>query len=80
MIFHIRRRNFWIMLFGDFLLVFFAYYSAYYLRFEGSIPAKMLTSFLYSVIWIVPLKIFCFMFFDLYKGMWRYTGMYDLFK
>ena len=78
MIFHIRRRNFWIMLFGDFLLVSFAYYSAYYLRFEGSIPAKMLTSFLYSVIWIVPLKIFCFMFFDLYKGMWRYTGMYDL--
>jgi FlaA1/EpsC-like NDP-sugar epimerase len=78
MIVQMKRRNFWIMLLGDALFVFFAYYSAYHLRFEGNIPPSMMTSFLYSVIWIVPLKILCFIFFDLYKGMWRYTGMYDL--
>ena len=31
-----------------------------------------------TVVWIVPLKLACFFFFGLYKGMWRYTGIYDL--
>jgi FlaA1/EpsC-like NDP-sugar epimerase len=28
--------------------------------------------------WIVPVKLFGLIFFDLYKGMWRYTSLHDL--
>ena len=55
-----------------------SYYFAYYLRFDGDIPPAYLTRFLYTIIWIVPIKLACFFFFDLYRGMWRYTSIYDL--
>jgi FlaA1/EpsC-like NDP-sugar epimerase len=66
------------MLSGDTVLILFSYFFAYYLRFDGDIPASSLTNFMQTVIWIVPLKLVCFFFFDLYKGMWRYTSVYDL--
>lgn len=74
----ITKRNFWIMLVGDALFVLGAYYLSYFLRFDGDIPARMLGSFYQTVIWIVPLKLACFFFFRLYKGMWRYTSINDL--
>ena len=66
------------MLFGDMVLVFSAYFLSYYLRFDGQIPQRELTNFMQTIIWIVPLKLLCLGFFDLYKGMWRYTSIYDL--
>jgi FlaA1/EpsC-like NDP-sugar epimerase len=78
MIYTMKNRNFWIMLSGDTVLILFSYFFAYYLRFDGDIPASSLTNFMQTVIWIVPLKLVCFFFFDLYKGMWRYTSVYDL--
>ena len=74
----LRRPNFWIVFFGDAVLVGLAYYFAYYLRFDGNIPARELANWMNTVVWIVPLKLVCFFFFGLYKGMWRYTGIYDL--
>jgi FlaA1/EpsC-like NDP-sugar epimerase len=74
----LKNRNFWIMLLGDTLLALLSYYFAYYLRFDGDIPPAYLTRFLYTIIWIVPIKLACFFFFDLYRGMWRYTSVYDL--
>ena len=74
----LRRSNFWIVFFGDAILVGLAYYFAYYLRFDGNIPARELANWMNTVVWIVPLKLVCFFFFGLYKGMWRYTGIYDL--
>ena len=35
-------------------------------------------SFFGAVWWIVPLKLLALMFFNLYKGMWRYTSIHDL--
>jgi FlaA1/EpsC-like NDP-sugar epimerase len=80
MFYQIKNRNFWIMLLGDITLLSLSYYFAYYLRFGGSIPARELANFSWSVIWIVPVKLLCFFFFDLYKGMWRYTSLHDLIK
>lgn len=73
-----RTRNFWIMIFGDVFLIAGAYYLAYYLRFDGDIPSGELRNFANTVVWIVPLKIVCFYFFGLHRGMWRYTGIQDL--
>jgi FlaA1/EpsC-like NDP-sugar epimerase len=66
------------MLFGDILIILFALYFSYFLRFEGNIPPRIMDNFSYTVIWIIPVKLLCLIFFDLYKGMWRYTGIYDL--
>jgi len=74
----LKNRNFWIMLIGDAVLVLFSYFFAYYLRFDGHIPPRELANWTRTIIWILPLKLGSFFFFDLYKGMWRYTSLYDL--
>jgi FlaA1/EpsC-like NDP-sugar epimerase len=78
MIYSLKNRNFWAMLLGDAVLVLISYFFAYYLRFDGHIPPDSLANFGKTVIWIVPLKLACFFFFDVYKGMWRYTSIHDL--
>lgn len=62
----------------DTFLVVFAYHLAYFLRFDGIIPPAFFNKFLQTVIWIAPLKLFCFYLFNLYRGMWRYTSIHDL--
>ncbi|MDY6838811.1 MAG: nucleoside-diphosphate sugar epimerase/dehydratase [Thermodesulfobacteriota bacterium] len=74
----LKNRNFWIMLLVDALLLATSYYAAYYLRFDGSIPANFFASWMHTVAWIVPLKLACFMVFGMYSGMWRYTSVQDL--
>jgi len=74
----LKRANFWVVFFGDAVLLGLAYFLAYYLRFDGDISAHELANWKNTVVWIVPLKLACFYFFGLYKGMWRYTGIYDL--
>ena len=66
------------MIWGDAFLVSFAYFLAYYLRFEGNISVATYSNFVNTVAWVIPLKLACFIFFGLYKGMWRYTSVYDL--
>jgi FlaA1/EpsC-like NDP-sugar epimerase len=63
------------MVLGDAVLIFAAYFLSYYLRFDGQIPQGALINFMQTIIWIVPLKLVCLGFFNLYKGMWRYTSI-----
>jgi FlaA1/EpsC-like NDP-sugar epimerase len=72
-------KNFIIILLADLLLVGFAWCFAYLLRFNFEIPlthSGLLTRFLPL---IVLIKIVTFYFFDLYRGMWRYTSLTDFF-
>jgi FlaA1/EpsC-like NDP-sugar epimerase len=72
-------KNFIIILMADILLVAFAWYFAYLLRFNFEIPlthSGLLARFLPL---IVLIKIVTFYFFDLYRGMWRYTSLNDFF-
>jgi FlaA1/EpsC-like NDP-sugar epimerase len=64
----------------DLGLLYFAYYFSYYIRFEGEIPAEHAASFERTVWLIVPFKLVCFLFFQLYRGMWRYMSIPDLFN
>ncbi len=73
-----KNRNFWVMLGAYALVVFFSYYFSYFLRFEGVISPKEVDNLLKSVIWIVPVKLGCFFFFNLYSGMWRYTSIREM--
>ena len=56
------------------------YDLAYWIRFDGHPPASEMANFKQTVIWIVSLKLSLFIAFDLYRGMWRYTGLYDIFN
>jgi FlaA1/EpsC-like NDP-sugar epimerase len=55
-----------------------AFLLSYLLRFEGQVPVKEWKSFNITVFCIIPLKLIVFMFFGLYRGMWRYTSLVDL--
>lgn len=74
----IFKKNFWLMLSGDILLLTASYLWAYNLRFEFRIPELQKEVMIQTLFPIVFLKICFFCFFKLYKGMWRYTGITDL--
>jgi len=76
----IYNKNFYLVLLLDSFLIVAAYFLAYLLRFEGQIPIKEWKSLNDTLPYIVPFKLFVFMFFGLYKGMWRYTSLVDLFN
>ena len=63
----------------DFLLICIAYYSAYYLRFEGPLLASNLFLLRESILWIILIKMTVFFLFGLYRGAWRYIGISDFF-
>ena len=76
----IRRKNFYLLLFSDISLVLAAYLMAYLLRFEGKIPPAEWVNLKSTIQYILPFKLFIFMVFGLYKGMWRYTSFFDFFN
>ena len=74
----IQNRNFYIMLLCDIGLVIAAYFLSFYLRFEGHIPIPFFITFQETVVVAVVIKIAFFFSFNLYRGMWRFTGLQDL--
>jgi FlaA1/EpsC-like NDP-sugar epimerase len=72
-------RNMWLVLL-DSLLVGAGYWIAYSLRFGFEVPREYLTVFETTVLWVVVLKLVLFSLFRLYKVIWRYIGMIDLYN
>jgi FlaA1/EpsC-like NDP-sugar epimerase len=74
------NRNFFIILACDIVLLCGSLYGAYLVRFDFSIPDYFLSNLLPLVPIILAIKLVCFYFFDLYRGMWRFTSVADLFN
>lgn len=72
------KKNFWIILLLDLLLLSSCYYLAYWLRFDGAVTPAVRKMILSTILPLLGIKIACFVFFDLYSGMWRYVGIKDL--
>jgi len=72
------NRNLFVILGLDIVLVFCSIYIAHLIRFDFDIPESNWNSFLFILPYLFCVKIICFYFFDLYRGMWRYTGLNDL--
>ena len=74
-------KNFFIVLAVDLFILAASFYGAHLVRFDFDIPT--IHSYL-SIKWVLPfvviLKMTVFYFFDLYRGMWRYTSLADLFN
>lgn len=64
----------------DSLLLVAAWYSSCALRYNFQSPESCLAAAKQSIALIVVTKIVCFYFFDIYRGMWRYTSLKDLFN
>jgi FlaA1/EpsC-like NDP-sugar epimerase len=72
------NRNFFIVLACDVLLLCASWAFAYLVRFDFDVPDKFEELMLQLLPSVILVKITCFYFFDVYKGMWRFTSVTDL--
>jgi len=71
-------KNFLVIFILDLLLMVAALYTALLIRFEFSVPSYFVASMLRMLPYALIFKVVCFYFFDMYRGMWRYTSVSDL--
>ena len=72
------QNKIFIVVMVDALLITVSLYLAYLTRFDFSIPAKFISGFQAIIVLVITIKLACCYFFDLYRGMWRYTSISDL--
>jgi FlaA1/EpsC-like NDP-sugar epimerase len=72
------HKNVWLILGIDALLVGLAWYLSYLVRFDFDIPVREWFRGRRVLPFLAMIKLSTFYFFDLYRGMWRYTSISDL--
>ncbi len=68
-----------VMVILDFVLVAFAYYLAYRLRFEGEMFSLNFKNFLGSLPAVIGCKLSVFYLMGVYRGLWSYISTRDVF-
>jgi len=76
----IISRNLYIILTIDIIFLCLSFFLAHLVRFDFQIPGLFMEKLWVLLPWVIGVKLLCFYFFDLYRGMWRYTGLTDLFN
>lgn len=71
-------RNLFIIIILDIILSVGSFYLAHLIRFDFIVPGWAREKFIEMLPYVLAGKLCCFYFFDLYKGMWRYTSLNDL--
>jgi len=82
MIIHAQFKNpkLYLMMLGDAFLFGVAHWLAYLFRFEFSLSQSEIQPFYLVLVWLVPLKTCIFYALGLYRGMWRYISVWDLWR
>lgn len=63
---------------ADALAVAAAYYLAFWLRFDGTIPYEAMSAFWNTLPLVFLIRLASFTYFQLYSGVWRYASINDL--
>lgn len=71
-----KRRIFEVLL--DVVLITLSYYGAYLLLFGSFEASGNWKIFQQSLPFLIVIKLFAFLLFGVYRGLWRYTGISDL--
>jgi FlaA1/EpsC-like NDP-sugar epimerase len=72
------NKNFLLLLFSDIMIVIISFYLSVLFRFDFTIPKYIFQNLSFEIFLLVAfIKIFCFRIFALYRGMWRYTSVWD---
>src|SRR5216684_2009740 len=74
--FSYKRRIFEVLL--DLVLIMLAYWAAYAIKFGPFSNSPAWKLFLRTLPVLVVVRLAAFLFFGVYRGIWRYTGMDDL--
>ena len=74
----VLRKNIWVLLLVDSLVIIFSIIGSYLLRFDFSIPKPMFQNIYYLIGVMLFSKISVNIVFRAYKGLWRYTSVRDL--
>jgi UDP-GlcNAc:undecaprenyl-phosphate GlcNAc-1-phosphate transferase len=61
----------------DLLLIVLAYYGAYMLRFDGSLPREQVEILVKSLPLVIIAQMLFFLIGGMYRGLWRYMGVGD---
>jgi len=72
-----KNRKYLVFL-SDTLIVIASIFLAYISRFDFQFASDTLLILAQYLLWTYPVKIIVFYFFGLYKGMYRYTSIWDL--
>ncbi len=75
-----KNKHFYIMLLADGCLFIASLVLSYLLRFDFSPAPHYWNQLLFLILLSLPVKTVCFIFFGLYKGMWRYTDLLDFWR
>ena len=72
-----KRRSYLIIIY-DVVMIVASLILAFSLRYDFRIPASSLTGLGVYLLWALPVKLSVFYLFGLYRGMYRYTSIWDL--
>lgn len=68
-----------ILMLSDIISILAAFIIALFIKYDFKLPTLLLDSKIYNILGaIIGIKLSFFYFFDLYKGMWRYTSILDM--
>ena len=76
----VRTKNFYRILFLDSVCIIAAHFLAYWLHLEEEIPSSEWVILERTIPSILLSKLLIFTCFGIYKGMWRYTSLVDMFN
>lgn len=73
-----KKKNIFLFILLDIILINAAYLLALYLRFDGNIEPQYMEAYISNAIFITLIKIIVFYYFKLYKSIWEFASIDEM--